>query len=271
MLGLQFGELRAGRGFKACFTGIRLACNEQNREALGLGNLKPAFLTQGEKMKSEIFGAHFAPALMQTIDPLAVVVATVLLENLLFKYLRSIGKMPSIMTRFAIGNGLGCLALLCAFFVELAVMAQDEPNTLSIWWQVPQFSLIATAEIFTISTSYEVAFTLAPAALKTVSSACNLIFFSISGILAGLLFVIFEGWMPDFHANDHSSYKDAHYDYYFLVLAGVCVIGVIGSCLLRPYFRRITAVNKHVVADEDDANDDTRGTALQERTVLLED
>jgi len=235
---------------------------------MAYNQMTTAFLTQGEKMKSEIFGTHFAPALMQTIDPLAVVTATFFLEKLLFTYLRKIDRMPSIMTRFAIGNGLGCCALLAAFFVELAVMAQDKPNTLSIWWQVPQFSLIATAEIFTISTSYEVAFTLAPTALKTVSSACNLIFFSISGLLAGVLFVIFEGWMPDFHADDPKSYKDAHYDYYFLVLAGVCVFGVIGSCLLRPYFRRITSVSKHVVPDDDE---NTRATALEERTVLLEE
>jgi dipeptide/tripeptide permease len=237
---------------------------------MAYNQMTTAFLTQGEKMNSSVFGLHFAPALMQTLDPVAVVIATVLLDSMLFTYLRRINRMPQVMTRFAIGNFIGGLALMCAFFVELAVKAQDEPNTLSIWWQVPQFSLIAVAEIFTISTSYEVAFTLAPTALKTVASACNLIYFAISGIVAGLLFVIFEGWMPDFDENDHATYKDAHYDYYFLVLVAVCLVGVVASFLLRPYFTRITTKQKHIVGSVDDA-DDTRATALEERSLLAED
>ncbi|CUG58924.1 proton-dependent oligopeptide transporter, putative [Bodo saltans] len=153
-----------------------------------------AYLTQGEKMERTIFGFNFAAALMQNVDAITVIVASLVVERLLYTKLRSIDKMPSILSRFIIGNLFGAASLLSAFFVELVVKS-EAIETVSIWWQVPQFAFIAIGEIFMISTGYEVAFTYAPSELKTVSSACNLIFFAIAGYLSAALFLICADWM----------------------------------------------------------------------------
>ena len=207
---------------------------------IAYNQMTTAFLTQGEKMHNVIFGStRFAPALMQNVDPVAVICATLVLERVVFPFCQKRDLMPNVMTRFTIGNAFGVLALVCAFAVERAVMAQPASDTVSIWWQVPQFSFIATAEVFTLSTSYEVAFTLAPQSLKTVSSACNLLFFSASGFLSGALFLIFESWMPNFDPQEPDTFRKSKYDLYYLILAGFCVIGI-GLCiLLRGYFVRV--------------------------------
>jgi hypothetical protein len=194
-----------------------------------------AFLTQGEKMHNYILGQEFAPALMQNVDPIVVVVTSLLVEGSLYPALRRRDRMLSVLTRYTFGTLAAGGAVLCAFGVELMVM-QADINTVSIWWQVPQFSLIAVAEVFVISTSYEIAFTYAPLSLKTVSSGCNLIFFALAGYLSGGLFALCESWMPDFRKDDPSTYKDAHYDYYFLVLAGTCGAGVAMCVAFRSYF-----------------------------------
>ncbi len=216
---------------------------------IAYNQMTTAFLTQGEKMDSRIFGAHFAPALMQNVDPAAVVLASLIVDRLLFPTLRSRGWMPSVISRFTIGCVLGGIALMCAVGVERAVMAQEVPNTVSIWWQVPQFTLIGVAEIFTFSTSYEVAYTMAPQKLKAVASACNLLYFSLSGFLSSLLFTVSSGWMPNFKVTDPATYKDAHYDYYFVVLAGICGAGVLASFALRSYFFGVIK-RENVLAEE---------------------
>lgn len=195
-----------------------------------------AYLTQGEKMKRQIFGAEFAAALMQNVDALTVIAFSVFVERLLYPKLRSMDRMPSVLSRFMIGNLFGASSLLSALIVELVV--KSEPlGSVPIWWQVPQFACIAIGEIFMISTGYEVAFTYAPPELKTVSSACNLVFFAIAGYLSGALFLICSAWMPDFKATDPQTYEEAHYDYYFTVLGSACLGGCLACFAVRPFFK----------------------------------
>ena len=135
------------------------------------------------------------------------------------------------------------MSVMCAYAVERKIMA-SAIHTVSIWWQVPQFTCIAVAEIFLISTSYEVAFTFAPDALKAVVSAMNLLFFSLAGFLSGIFFVSFSDWMPNFDAADPTTYQGSHYDYYYLVLAGVCGVGALACVGFRPYYRRLTELSR---------------------------
>ena len=134
---------------------------------------------------------------------------------------------------------MGTLALLCAMGLELAIMHSSNPqSSISIWWQVPQFSLIALGEIFLISTSYEVAFTYAPEPLKAVGSALNLLFLAIaSGFSAGLV-ELCASWMPDYNASNPSTWQTCHYDYYFIMLASICFASGVVSLMLNPYFKR---------------------------------
>eukprot|EP00760_Papus_ankaliazontas_P021615 PhM_4_TR18714/c0_g1_i4/m.62294/K14638/SLC15A3_4, PHT; solute carrier family 15 (peptide/histidine transporter), member 3/4 len=195
-----------------------------------------AYLTQAEKMDNRFAGTRIAPALMITVDPLMVCVASVLVDKVIYAwYERRYGHLPHVLLRFAIGNVFCTLSLLCAYFVEREIMSRPL-YSVSIWLQVPQFVSIALAGVFCISTSYEVAFTYAPPPMKAVSSGLNLVFFSLSGFASSALFAMFEFWMPDFDEKDSSTYKDAHYDYYFLVLCAVSVVGCVYSYFIRFYF-----------------------------------
>lgn len=237
----------------ACLALIRLLplCSLEVPMLVAYNQMTTAFLTQGEKMRSVIFGASMAPAMMQNVDPVAVIVSSLLIEQKLYPLLRRRGSMPTVLTRFLIGNLFGALSLGCAFVVERVVMSEPI-YTISIWWQVPQFVFIAVGEVFLISTGYEMAFTYAPDELKTMSSACNLIFFALAGYISGGLFLACASWMPDFDATKPETYQDAHYDYYFIVLAVTCVVGAIGCVLFRPYFAsmRVYALAKESPPDE---------------------
>ncbi|KAF4716036.1 hypothetical protein FOZ62_005414, partial [Perkinsus olseni] len=102
------------------------------------------------------------------------------------------------------------------------------------------FWMIALGEIFLMSTSYEVAFTYSPVSVKAVASAFNLCFFAIASALSAVLFSLCHPWLPDFDpANPaESSHKGAHYDYYYYLLIGLCLLGAIGAIVSGPYFKK---------------------------------
>ncbi|KAF4660487.1 hypothetical protein FOL47_007151 [Perkinsus chesapeaki] len=208
---------------------------------IAYAQMTTAFLTQAEKMNRDTFGWQIPAAMMQNIDSISIIINSLWIDGILYKALRKHNKMPSPLFRMFIGSMMGCAALLCALGVEYAVM--DRPlNTVSVWWQIPQFFLIATGEIFLTSTSYEVAFTYSPGQLKAVSSALNLLFFSIANLLAGVVFQVCAPWMPNFDPDDYPSsvmYSGSHYDYYYMLLAGICVVGAVCCLALLPYFNKV--------------------------------
>ncbi|KAF4647310.1 hypothetical protein FOL47_004786, partial [Perkinsus chesapeaki] len=197
---------------------------------MAYNNMTTAFLTQGKKMDTNLFGWQMPAQMMQNVDPIAVVLTSVLVDTVLFPLLKRHNLMPSVLVRFCIGSLCGAASLLVALGVEYMVMAQPV-FSVSIWWQIPQFWLIAAGEIFLISTSYEVAFTHSPGPLKAVASAFNLCFFSISNALSAVLFQVCSSWLPNFDAENPSeeAVSGAHYDYYYMVLVALCVFGALAS------------------------------------------
>ncbi|KAF4653774.1 hypothetical protein FOZ61_008693 [Perkinsus olseni] len=204
-------------------------------------NMTTAFLTQAFKMDRNTFGWTMPAALMRNVDPIAVVVISVLLDRLLYPCLRRHSKMPSVLVRFFIGTLLGALALLCALIGEYVIMAHPL-FTVSIWWQVPQFVSIAAGEIFVISTSYEVAFTHAPPELKAVASAVNLCFMAIANSLSAAVFQVASPWLPNFDFEEpEESMVGSHYDYYYYFLIGLSLVGAVCCLLMIPFYRRVHA------------------------------
>ena len=206
---------------------------------IAYNQMATAFLTQGEKMDNTVFGLRFAPALMQNVDAISVIVGSVVVQKWVYPKLRAADKMPGVLARFLFGNALGALSVMWACMVEVQVQARPL-GEVSIFWQAPQFSLIAIAEIFTFSTGYEVAFTYSPDQLKTVASGFNLLYFAAGSYLSSALFLACRAWMPDLDVEDPRTYQDAGYTYYFLVLSAICIAGAVLCVLFRPYFRTLS-------------------------------
>ena len=199
--------------------------------------MQTAFFTQSQKLKSTFFGVEMEPAQIQNVDPIAVIAFSFMVEYFLYNQLRRWNMMPSILVRFSIGCIMGSLSVLCAMGLEFAIMNSPDPwETISIWWQVPQFSLVALGEIFLISTSYEVAFTYAPESLKGVGSGLNLVFMAIAAFISAALFGLCASWMPDFEKNNPASWQDCHFDYFFILLACISFAAAVASLACNPYF-----------------------------------
>lgn len=199
------------------------------------------------------------PAQMQNVDPIAVILFSFVVEYWLYNLLRKWNMMPSILARFSIGCLMGTASLLCAMGLELHIMKSSDPwESISIWWQVPQFTLVAIGEIFLISTSYEVAFTYAPESLKGVGSGLNLLFMAIASFISTALFKACESWMPDFDENDPASWQQCHYDYFFILLASISFLASIASLAFNPYFKKY--IKKPIDRDQRSTSEPVSGT-----------
>ncbi|EER19813.1 hypothetical protein Pmar_PMAR003880, partial [Perkinsus marinus ATCC 50983] len=109
---------------------------------MAYNNMTTAFLTQGKKMDTNLFGWEMPAQMMQNVDPIAVVLTSVLVDTVLFPLLKRHNLMPPVLVRFCIGSLCGAASLLVALGVEYMVMSKPV-FSVSIWWQIPQFWLIA--------------------------------------------------------------------------------------------------------------------------------
>eukprot|EP00058_Branchiostoma_floridae_P015935 XP_002601423.1 hypothetical protein BRAFLDRAFT_122827 [Branchiostoma floridae] len=123
------------------------------------------------------------------VVPVMVLVPT--LDKIVYPILDRRGIQLTMLKRIGIGMFLGILSICVAAFVEIARkqrMEEDggsfeqtvagevfEASTLSIFWQVPQFTLIGLAEVFAMTAGIQFAYTAeAPRDLRSLLQGCCL-------------------------------------------------------------------------------------------------
>lgn len=114
--------------------------------------------------------------LISNWNSLAIIVATPILTWGLYPFMQKIGHPLKPMTRMCIGFMLGSLTCVICAVIQSRVYATsacgkyastcDTPSAISLWWQIPIYSIPAVAELFVNVTSYELGYTRAPARMK---------------------------------------------------------------------------------------------------------
>jgi len=218
--------------------------------------------TQSDSMNRFVGGFELPTVYMGNIDPIAVILGALLTDKLIFPFLRSKNMMPSIPLRVSIGYIITAMANFCAMGVEMLIIASD-PNSVSVWLQIPQFSLVAFGEIFIFATALEVAYTKSPDSLKTVATAFYLLSMSISSFISRAVGAACAGW---FEAN--------RYDLYYILLGSICILFAILSFLLRGIFERAfdrAEAQKELAANRDDnTTKPTQGSTEEYNVVEVE-
>jgi peptide/histidine transporter 3/4 len=198
---------------------------------------------------------------MCNIDPIAVIIGAFVMDKLVYPKLRAMNRMPSIPLRVSFGFILASAANWCAMGVELLIKSSAE-KSVSVWLQVPQFSLVAFGEIFVFATALEVAYTKSPDSLKTVATAFYLLAMSISGFISDAILRACKPWLDQ-----------DKYDLYYIVLASICGAFAIISFFLRGYFERsfsraeaqkeISASRNTLIVVKTDESSDAVATEMQ--------
>jgi|LauGreDrversion4_2_1035121.scaffolds.fasta_scaffold10049_5 peptide/histidine transporter 3/4 len=188
--------------------------------------ISTVYESQTAKMDLFIGSWEMPTPYMCNIDPIAVIIGAFLMDKLVYPKLRAMNRMPSIPLRVSFGFILASAANWCAMGVEM-IIKSSAPKSVSVWLQIPQFSLVAFGEIFVFATALEVAYTKSPDSLKTVATAFYLLAMSISGFISGAILQACKSW-----------FDQDNYDSYYIVLACICAAFAVISFLLRGHFER---------------------------------
>lgn len=126
--------------------------------------------------------------------------------------------------------------MIAAGFIERKRLATaveygllDMPNAivpLSIWWLVPQYLLVGSAQCFAYVDLQEFFYDQVPSKLKSLAIALYLSIFGIGNFLSNSLISIIEkttsGGGKDSWFSDNLN--RAHFDYFYWLLAGISIM-----------------------------------------------
>ncbi|PAA55133.1 hypothetical protein BOX15_Mlig023563g6, partial [Macrostomum lignano] len=231
---------------------------------------------------ANIFRARYRtipPAWLSLCDIVVIIALIPLLTKLVFPWLERRGKHPSLATQILLGMSIALASVLCAGVLEsyrLSVLWGNSTNlwpvdyvqqqignmnytaaNVSIMWQVPQYCLMGTAEAFMSVACLRLAFQGAPRNMKGLIT--GLFWFTcgcgsfvgvalVSGLAgAGVWFQPSEQGNPNCRlacSTDPTRIcAECHMDFYFYLLSGIQLGGLLLFALLRSRYRLATSVD----------------------------
>lgn len=196
------------------------------------------FVEQGAVMRSHIGGFKIPPASMSSFDILSVALFIFLYRRVLDPIVSHIRKKDSKglteLHRMGIGLVIAVIAMVSSGIVECYRLkyAQKDcrqcegSSSLSILWQIPQYSLIGASEVFMYVGQLEFFNAQAPDGLKSFGSALCMTSISLGNYVSSLLVTMvmkisttdhMPGWIP-------GNLNKGHLDRFYFLLAGLTSI-----------------------------------------------
>ncbi|WVN86503.1 uncharacterized protein L203_101667 [Cryptococcus depauperatus CBS 7841] len=130
---------------------------------------------------------------ISNFNPLTIIAVTPIITYFVYPFFERIGYPLKPMTRMTIGFVLGSVNMIYGAILQWKIYSVskcgwyastcDTVTSYSIWAQIPLYSLPAIGEIFIMVTSYELAYTRAPARMKCLVYALCLFTSSISSAI----------------------------------------------------------------------------------------
>ncbi|WVQ94831.1 hypothetical protein IAU59_001914 [Kwoniella sp. CBS 9459] len=132
--------------------------------------------------------------LMGNFNPLCIIIFTPIITYGLYPFFERIGRPIKPMTRIAIGFALATITMIIGAIVQWKVYktspcgyyatdCEDGVSSVPLAWQIPLSALPGIGEIFVSVTSYEIAYTRAPARMKSLVYAIILFNQAISAAI----------------------------------------------------------------------------------------
>ncbi|CAN4127788.1 unnamed protein product [Withania somnifera] len=216
------------------------------------------FVEQGDTMKATIGNFRIPAASMSAFDIISVAILVFLYCQVLdplvkkFKKIKGEARGINLLQRMGIGLVIAVMAMLSAAIVEcyrLKYARKDcthceGSSSLSIFWQVPQYSLIGASEVFMYVGQLEFFNEQAPDGLKSFGSALCMTSISLGNYVSSLLVSIvmkisthdnMSGWIP-------GNLNEGHLDRFYFLLAGLTIVDLVAYIVCAKWYKGI----KHV-------------------------
>lgn len=231
------------------------------------------FVEQGDVMNSRVGNFHLPAASMSAFDICSVLISTGIYRRILVPVAGKLSGNPKGLTelqRMGIGLIIGMLAMIAAGITELERLKHVTPNekssSLSIFWQVPQYVLVGSSEVFMYVGQLEFFNGQAPDGIKSFGSSLCMASISLGNYVSSLLVNMVmgitargnkDGWIPE---NLNRGHMDR---FYFLIAVLTGFDFVIYVFCARWY----NCINLDESIDQNDIHKDGNGDRGESRTV----
>uniref|UniRef100_A0A1J3JXU0 Protein NRT1/ PTR FAMILY 7.3 n=1 Tax=Noccaea caerulescens TaxID=107243 RepID=A0A1J3JXU0_NOCCA len=232
------------------------------------------FVEQGAAMKTTVSDFKIPPASMSSFDILSVALFIFIyrrvLEPLATRFKKKDGtKGITELHRMGIGLVIAILAMIAAGVVECFRLKYadkscthcDGSSSLSIFWQVPQYSLIGASEVFMYVGQLEFFNAQTPDGLKSFGSALCMMSMSMGNFVSSLLVTMvvkistedhMPGWIP-------RNLNKGHLDRFYFLLAALTTVDLVVYVACARWYKCIKLEGKDemqiMTSDDDDDTD----------------
>jgi POT family proton-dependent oligopeptide transporter len=128
------------------------------------------------------------PEQLNIVNPVQIMVLIPLFDRVIYPFMESrLGMNISHLRRMAWGMLLTAIAFSTSGLLETWIQ-NSEDHSVSVFWQLPQITLLAVAEIFVSVTGLEFAYSTSPVRLKAFIMGLYLLTTSAGSLFGGLLY-----------------------------------------------------------------------------------
>lgn len=199
------------------------------------------FVEQGKMMDRTVGSFTIPAASLSLFNHVSIIILVPIYDRAIVPIARKrTGKERgfSQLQRMGIGLFISVLCMSAAALLEikrlqlaseLGLTDKDAAVPMTIFWQIPQYFLLGSAEVFTFIGQHEFFYEQAPDAMRSLCSAFSLLTNSLGNYLSSLILTIVTyltteggkvGWIPD-------NLNEGHLDYFFWLLAGLSFLNML--------------------------------------------
>ncbi|XP_028394215.1 solute carrier family 15 member 4-like [Dendronephthya gigantea] len=212
--------------------------------------MSTSMVYQGEYMDINIGGGFLIPiASLALLDTLGVLLLIPFMDKIFYPLMEKAGfQRPSQLKRIGIGMVIATASMACAGGIELVrrhnccMMQHREGGNangtrisqITIFYQVPQYTLVGLSEVFTSITGLELAYTEAPKSLQGVIMGVYLLTTGLGTYIGAALVAIVNAITEAVNGKEGKWYPDTdrinegyHLAYYFFLLAFIMFLNFI--------------------------------------------
>jgi len=193
------------------------------------GQQTTCFQLQGMQMNLHTMGTELSAATLNVFDSFGIMLFTPLVDQIIYPAFRNRGRELSMFKKIGAGFVFAALSVIAAGIVEIyrrdsgvAFLGNhDKPpqNHLTIWWQAPQYLLVALAEVLTAITTYELFYVTLPPHLRSIGQGLNLLTTALGSLACLGVAAAFSSETPDDLNNGHLEIE-------FFTIGGIALLAV---------------------------------------------
>ncbi|KAF8750226.1 hypothetical protein HU200_012481 [Digitaria exilis] len=185
------------------------------------------FIQQGSVMNMSVMSVSVPAASMSSFEVACVLTWVLLYSKVIVPALRSFGSEPSQLQRMGTGRLLVALSMAVSALVEMKRLdgaARGEEITIA--WQIPQYFLLAGAEVFCYIAQLGFFYAEAPDTMKSTCTSLALLTIALGSYLSSFIYAVVAaftatagspGWICD-------DLNQGHLDYFFWAMAAMCTL-----------------------------------------------